>query len=36
MTKGPVRTDRELERRVADAYRAMGARKVELDVGLAL
>ena len=38
--RGPERakatkTGRELERRVADAYRAMGARKVEHDVELA-
>jgi hypothetical protein len=35
MTKKPVKTGKELERQVADAYRAMGARKVEHDVELA-
>jgi hypothetical protein len=31
MTKQTTKTGKELERRVADAYRAMGARKVEHD-----
>jgi signal transduction histidine kinase len=35
MTDKPVKTGKELERQVADAYRAMGARKVEHDVELA-
>lgn len=34
MTKKPTKTGKELERRVADAYRQMGARKVEHDVEL--
>jgi hypothetical protein len=32
MTERPVKTGKKPERRVADAYRAMGARKVEHDV----
>jgi hypothetical protein len=32
MANRTVDTGRALERRVADAYRAMGARKVERDV----
>ena len=35
MTKKIAKTGKELERRVADAYRAMGARKAEHDVELA-
>jgi len=35
MAKKFVKTGKELERQVADAYRAMGARKVEHDVELA-
>ncbi|MBN2258166.1 MAG: tetratricopeptide repeat protein [Anaerolineaceae bacterium] len=35
MAKKPTKTGKKLERRVADAYRAMGARKVEHDVELA-
>jgi len=32
MTDEPTKTGRELERRVADAYRVIGARKVTHDV----
>lgn len=32
MAKQTAKTSKELERRVAGAYRAMGARKVEHDV----
>ena len=35
MNKKAVKAGKELERRVADAYRQMGARKVEHDVELA-
>jgi len=35
MTKKTTKTGKELERQVADAYRAIGARKVEHDVELA-
>ena len=35
MTRKTTKTGKELERRVADAYRAMGARRVEHDVELA-
>jgi hypothetical protein len=35
MTNRPMKTGKELERRVANAYRQMGARKVEHDVELA-
>jgi hypothetical protein len=35
MARKPTKTGKELERQVADAYRAMGARKVEHDVELA-
>jgi HEAT repeat protein len=35
MTKKTIKTGKELERRVAQAYRDMGARKVEHDVELA-
>ena len=35
MTKRKKKTGRSLERQVANAYRAMGARKVEHDVELA-
>jgi hypothetical protein len=35
MAKKAAKTGRELERRVAQAYREMGARKVEHDVELA-
>lgn len=35
MTRKAKKTGKELERRVADAYRKMGAKKVEHDVELA-
>ncbi|MCD6553539.1 MAG: hypothetical protein J7M16_05980 [Anaerolineae bacterium] len=35
MAKKITKTGKALERRVADAYRAIGARKVEHDVELA-
>ena len=36
MVKKEAKTGKELEQRVAEAYRAMGARKVEHDVELAI
>jgi hypothetical protein len=35
MAKGAANTSRDLEKRVANAYRRLGARKVERDVVLA-
>ena len=35
MTKKTTKTGKGLERQVADAYRAIGARRVEHDVELA-
>ena len=34
MTERSTKTGKELERQVADAYRALGARKVEHDIEL--